>query len=293
MEHEELKMAHGGCGCGGKGHGHGQGRPGGHPGGHPGAHPGGHRQLTAPEVSGDPRDVAVDPAEVNNRENYSLHSVFAVIMPLPEDDVMVKDMVFEVEKAVAACGVQVRGWYDVAGYRPDADLMLWFTAIDTEKGVCQDRLQDAYRAVAGSRLGRHLEPVFSLMEAHMTAEFNAPHLPACFGGWAPRQYCAFYPFIRSLDWYYLPKARRGAMLKEHGMNGRDYNDVAVSTLAAFALGDYEWTVSLEADDLARVMGVLRQQRDCEARLFVKEDTPFFTGKRMELEEWALRQNRAL
>ena len=40
-----------------------------------------------------------------------------------------------------------------------------------------------------------------------------------------------------------------------------------------------------------VMGVLRKQRDCEARLFVREDTPFYTGKRMELLDWALKQKR--
>lgn len=69
------------------------------------------------------------------------------------------------------------------------------------------------------------------------------------------------------------------------MNGRDYNDVAVSTLAAFALGDWEWTITLEADRLDRVMGVLRQQREVEARLFVRVDTPFFTGVRVEPREW--------
>lgn len=95
--------------------------------------------------------------------------------------------------------------------------------------------------------------------------------------------------MRSWDWYYLPKARRAAILKEHGMNGVDYLDVQVSTLAAFALGDYEWTVALESDSLDRVMGVLRRQRDAEARLFVREDTPFFTGPRVELTEWTDRQ----
>ena len=79
------------------------------------------------------------------------------------------------------------------------------------------------------------------------------------------------------------------MLAEHGRNGAGYLDVAVSTLATFALNDYEWSVTLESDDINRVMGVLRQQRDCEARLHVRQDTPFYTGKRMELAEWIQRQ----
>ena len=123
------------------------------------------------------------------------------------------------------------------------------------------------------------------MSRHMAAEFNRIHLAACFGGFAARKYLAVYPFVRSWDWYYLPEGRRSAILREHGMNGREFNDVPVSTLAAFALGDWEWTVSLEADNLERVMAVLRRQREAEARLFVRLDTPFYTGVRMELAEW--------
>lgn len=192
-------------------------------------------------------------------------------------------LVEEVEQALVDKGVNIRGWYDVAAFRADADLMVWLLDEDV------DKLQDCYHLILNSEFGSYLTPVFSLMSSHMTAEFNAPHLPACFGGWAPRGYLAVYPFVRSLEWYYLPKARRRAMLAEHGMNGKDYLDVAVSTLATFALNDYEWSVSLEHDDLQRVMGVLRIQRECEARLHVRLDTPFYTGKRMELLQWAERQ----
>lgn len=253
----------------------------GHPGssGHPGAHPGEKKHLMAPIPPRDPRDVEVDPEEVNNRRNYSLHAAFKLEAPLPAQEVA--KLAAECEAAVKETGVEIRGWYDCSGFRSDADLLLWFLGYESI-----DQLQDAYRAVVNSTLGMFLKPVFSIMSAHMTAEFNRPHLPACFGGWAPRKYLAVYPFTRSLQWYYLKPQRRRAMLAEHGMNGKDYLDVGVSTLATFALSDYEWTLSLEHDDIDRVMGVLRVQRNCEARLHVREDTPFYTGRRMELAEWA-------
>lgn len=235
------------------------------------------------DVSPDPRDYKVDPEEVNARNNFSMHAVFELALPLPAEEAERAAMARELEEEIAKLGVTVRGWYDVAGYRADADLMFWF--LDESN----DKLQDAYHAVLNSRLGSYLVPVWSIMSAHMTAEFNKPHLPACFGGWAPRAYAAVYPFVRSLEWYYLPKAKRSAMLAEHGRNGAGYLDVAVSTLATFALNDYEWSVTLESDDINRIMGVLRQQRDCEARLHVRQDTPFYTGKRMELAEWIQRQ----
>lgn len=236
---------------------------------------------TAPEITGDPRDYVVDWQEVNARENYSLHMVFKRTRPLPDDSSHLEHIKAALEAAVH--GVVVRGWYDVSGFRPDADLMVWALADNPEA------LQDAFRKLGaiGTCHGQPalLEPVWSAMSRHLPAEFNPSHLPACWGGFAPRKYLAVYPFVRSWDWYYLPHARRNAILKEHGLNGREFNDVAVSTLAAFALGDWEWTLSLEADKLDRVMGVLRKQREVEARLFVRVDTPFYTGVRVESWEW--------
>ena len=48
----------------------------------------------------------------------------------------------------------------------------------------------------------------------------------------------------------------------------------------------------EADSLDRLEGVMHAQRYTEARLYVREDTPFFTGPRVSLGEWAERQPRA-
>lgn len=240
---------------------------------------------TAPEITGDSRDYVVDYREVNARDNYSLHMVFKrahLVGNKPEKRAALAQ---KLQDAVSS--VVVRGIYDVSGFRPDADLMVWALADNPEA------LQDAYRKLCGVGCchGPLLEPVWSAMSRHMPAEFNESHLPACWGGFAPRKYMTVYPFVRSWDWYYLPKARRNAILKEHGMNGQDFNDVAVSTLAAFALGDFEWTVTLEADRLDRVMGVLRQQREAEARLFVRLDTPFFTGVRTEFADWLEAQPR--
>ncbi len=230
----------------------------------------------------DPRDEQhVDPDAVNARSNFSLQFVFKTAKPLPKEER--ENLVSELESSLADLNITIRGWYDVGGFRADADLMLWAL------GSSAEDLQAAYHLVLSSRLGEYLEPVWSAMSAHVPAEFNARHLPACFGGVAPRPYVAVYPFVRSWDWYYLRPERRAAILKEHGMNGRDHLDVQVSTLAAFALGDYEWTIALEADSIDRIMSVLRKQRDAEARLFVRVDTPFFTGPRVELSEWAKRQ----
>lgn len=244
---------------------------------------GGHHHVYA---SKDPRDHEVDPDVVNASDNFALYGVFQLVKPLPAQKEEREALAKDAEKDTKASGAEIRGWYDVAGYRSDAELMMWVLADSA------DKVQAAYHAVLNSRLGEYLKPAWSNMSAHMTAEFNAPHLPACFGGWAPREYMAVYPLNRSWDWYYLKSQRRSAMLREHGLNGDGFWDVGVSTLATFGLSDYEWTVALEHDNIRKIMGVLRQQRNCEARLFVRKDWPFYTGKRMPLTEWVEQQRHA-
>lgn len=262
----------------GAGHPHGGAHP--HTSGHPHGgkdypHPTGHQDGPA-----DPRDHEVNPDEVNSKDHYFL---FAVFKDLGGYDVAsAQELAREVEDAISATGVEVRGFYNTEGFKKDADLMVWFY------GDAADKVQAAYRALRQSSLGQYLEPHWNSMAAHIPAEFDARHLPACIAGAAPRDWIAVYPFVRSLDWYYLNPNRRRAMLREHGMNGSDFLDVKVSTLAAFALGDYEWMLALEADSLDRVMGVLRKQREVEARVYTRIDTPFYTGKRMDLADWIAR-----
>ena len=72
-----------------------------------------------------------------------------------------------------------------------------------------------------------------------------------------------------------------AMLREHGLLGRDYPQVNANTVAAFALGDYEWLLSFEADDLHDLVDMMRHLRYSDARLHVRDELPFHTGRRLE------------
>lgn len=229
----------------------------------------------------DPRDARdVDIEAINATPRYAMHIVLAADHSLRAG--LVPDAA-SLTEAVEGCGVSVRGWYDIAGFTADADLMVWLIADDPRA------LQAAYRTVQRSALGDYLAPVWSVVSVHRPAEFNTSHVPACLGGVAPREWLTVYPFVRSLDWYWLDGAKRATMLKEHGMAAHDYPDVKGSTMQAFALGDYEWILSFEADELHRLTDSMRHQRAAEARLHVREETPFFTGQRVELAEWLERR----
>jgi chlorite dismutase len=188
-------------------------------------------------------------------------------------------LVAEVEAMVAARagdGLVVRGWYDVAGLRADADLMVWWHAPAVET------VQRAYHDLRHTRLGRRLRPVWSQVAIHRPAEFNKGHVPAFMAEERPRGYVCVYPFVRSYEWYVLPDEERRRMLVEHGMAARGYPDVRANTVSAFALGDYEWLLAFEADELHRIVDLMRDLRATDARRHVREEIPFFTGPRVAL-----------
>jgi len=63
---------------------------------------------------------------------------------------------------------------------------------------------------------------------------------------------------------------------------RDYPDVRANTIASFALGDYEWILAFEADDLTRIVDLMRHLRGSETRRHVREEAPFYAGPRVEV-----------
>ena len=212
---------------------------------------------------------------INASVNYTMYAVFredrssARVGVPPALREIVGGLLREID---AIDGLATRGWYDVSGYRADADLLVWWHAPEPEA------LQRAYRAVLDGAGGR-LQPVWSNIGVHRAAEFNRGHVPAFLAGDAPRAYLCVYPFVRGREWYLLPDEERRALLREHGAAARDYGDVLANTVAAFALGDYEWLLAFEADELVRIVDLMRELRATGARRHVIEETPFFTGPR--------------
>jgi peroxiredoxin len=212
--------------------------------------------------------------EVNETIRYAMWSVFAVTDPLPQDRAELAAEAEAVHADLAGKDLAVRGWYDVSGMRADADLVIWTHAPSA------DVLQEGYHQLRRTRLGRHLRPVWSVAALHRPAEFNRGHVPAFLAGEPARGYLCLYPFVRSYEWYLLPEEERRALLVEHGMAGRGYPDVRANTMAAFALGDYEWILAFEADELHRIVDLMRDLRAVGARRHVRQETPFFSGPRV-------------
>jgi peroxiredoxin len=214
--------------------------------------------------------------EINETIRYTSWAVYRRTSTMSDPSAASAEFVKFIQE-VELDDVQLRGAYDVSGMRADADLMLWFHAADAEQ------IQSTLRKFRRTALGKSLSLTWSAMGVHRPAEFNKGHVPAFMTGVGAKDWLCVYPFVRSYDWYLLPEEERRSMLTEHGMAARDYDGLLSNTVAAFALGDYEWILAIESNDLFEIVDMMRHLRSTKARLHVREEIPFYTGCLIEPE----------
>jgi chlorite dismutase len=209
---------------------------------------------------------------------YALYASFAADPARPLAQAQRPEAAAKAQAALESTGASLRGAYSVTGYRADADVLLWIV------GHTADAVQDTLIAFRRTSLGRSLRPAWSGIGVHREAEFARSHTPAFMRGEAPSKYVSVYPYVRSLEWYLLPEDERAEMLREHGMMGRSRPEVRANTVSAFALGDYEWLLAFECDELEPIVDLMRHLRSAQARRHTRDELPFHTGRRRPLAE---------
>ena len=107
--------------------------------------------------------------ELNEEIRYTSWSVFKAVAELPEDEGLRSGYAEEVEqlfaKLAADLDVVVRGTYDTAGMRADADLMIWAHAPSAEA------LQELYSSFRKTLLGQCCEPAWTGMARLVRGDF--------------------------------------------------------------------------------------------------------------------------
>lgn len=212
-----------------------------------------------------------DVEELNRTVRYTVWAIYArtdASSALPKGDAGLAAWA----DGLADEDVVLRGLYDVSGLRADADLMVWL------HGPSAESLQAALRGFRRTAAGTTTRLAWSAMGTHRPAEFSRDHVPSFMRDTQPLTWLCIYPFVRSYEWYLLPDDERRDMLREHGMAGRAFPDVQPNTVAAFALNDYEWMLALESDELHDLVDMMRDLRATKARLHVREEIPFYTGR---------------
>ena len=219
----------------------------------------------------------LDIEKLNNTQRYAQWATFRVIPGALGADR--SEIIAEAQRFFSGLEdegkVVVRGIYDISGIRAEADVMIWWHAENFNE------IQEAYNAFRRTTvLGQALEVFWIGVGLHRPAEFNRGHLPAFIMGEEPQDWITVYPFTRSYDWYIMDPAKRRDLLIKHGQAAADYKDVRANTMSAFSLGDYEWMLAFEAPSLERISDLMHKMRYTEARLHVREELPFFSGRRV-------------
>jgi chlorite dismutase len=210
---------------------------------------------------------------------FTLFSVLDGFLDAPDEELA--DVVEHFDAAVvelAEHDVVLRGIYDVSGMRADGSVMLWLHGPDLAD------LQLALRELRATELLGDTRLTWSAAGVHRPAEFNKQHVPGFLRGVEPKDWLTVYPFVRSYEWYLLPEEERSTMLREHGIAGAKFRGVIANTVSAFALGDYEWLLPMESDDVIELVDMMRDLRYTQARLHVREELPFYTGRRVTTAE---------
>ncbi|HXC52485.1 MAG TPA: hydrogen peroxide-dependent heme synthase [Candidatus Limnocylindrales bacterium] len=98
----------------------------------------------------------------------------------------------------------------------------------------------------------------------------------------PQRYICFYPMNKrrgeQVNWYALPLKDRRAIMRGHGSIGHKYADVVTQVIGgSTGLDDWEWGVSLHAEDPLSFKKLIYEMRFDPASSWFAEFGPFYVG----------------
>jgi chlorite dismutase len=133
---------------------------------------------------------------------------------------------------------------------------------------------------AGARAGT--EEVSQLMQNPFVRKRLYPQIP-------PVRHVCFYPMNKrrgeSVNWYTADLEERRRMMREHGSTGRRYHGrVTQMITGSMGLDDWEWGVTLWAEDPLDIKKLVYEMRFDEVSAKYAEFGPFFVGVRVRPEE---------
>lgn len=174
--------------------------------------------------------------------------------------------------------VGLRGTYVVQGFQGHTDILFWLF------GDRFEDVQDLQLEVRRSALSGYIETPHAF--TGVTKPFEFSEHPTSFAvGMTHRKYLCFYPFIRKPEYYLLPKWERKALITDHGDIGHAFvPDILTNGVYGFGLGDYEWLLTFETDDLGRLVDCVRKLRESKSRLYMQDEHPFIVGRYFPLRD---------
>jgi chlorite dismutase len=172
--------------------------------------------------------------------------------------------------------------YSTLGFRADVDFLLWRISYNL------DDFQDMDAMLNHSMIGSYLHRAASYLAMTKRSIYIDKHQHegqdgnrlAIYPGKA--KYLFVYPFVKTREWYLLPKEKRQEFMNEHIRIGNLFPSVKLNTTYSFGLDDQEFVVAFETDFPSDFLDLVMALRETETSKFTLRDTPIYTCKKMEL-----------
>lgn len=160
------------------------------------------------------------------------------------------------------------------------------------------QLHDLERRFDQSLLAPYTEKVYSYLSVIEVSRHGAPEGAAGNVESSPyiqsrlypeipeySRFVCFYPMSKRRgerdNWYLLDASERGDLMRAHGRTGRNYaGRVAQIVTGSMGLDDWEWGVTLFADDPLLFKKLIYEMRFDEVSARYAEFGPFFVGQRV-------------
>ncbi len=166
--------------------------------------------------------------------------------------------------------------YSLVGTRGDADMMLWMVSPTIEA------INELSAQINRTDLAAYLTMPYSYLAMTRRSPYVVDHRHEGQEGTSStmrivgRKYLFVYPFVKTHEWYQLPKQERQELMNEHFVIGHKYPDVKISTAYSFGLDDQEFVLGFETDDPSNFLDLVMELRESKARPYTLLDTPIFS-----------------
>ncbi|KQB34180.1 MULTISPECIES: chlorite dismutase family protein [Acidiplasma] len=158
--------------------------------------------------------------------------------------------------------------------RHDNDILFWSTAYEP---INLEKLKEGIN----SALGTYGDSTYSMLSLYEDSPYikEGKNLEDTLKT-DPKKYFVAYPMSKDREWYLINYEERRKILAGHigtARGDRESSGILSYTTYSFGLGDQEFVVLYEVEDLAAWSHVTEKLREVLARKWITNETPIFVG----------------
>lgn len=158
--------------------------------------------------------------------------------------------------------------YSTIGLRHDSEFMILTISSSLEN------IQVFTTKIYSTILGKYVEPTNTFLSLTRKSIYsNQVKLGFESENYTPLKYVVVYPFIKSREWYLLPLEKRKQMMDEHIKVGRRYPEIRLNTTYSFGIGDQDFMLAFETDDLSKFQNLIIDLRETQVSRYILKDLP--------------------